>query len=116
MGYRSNVVIYIKKGTEEELKRIVKGAFIANDEFDPDDCEIGKNSQGEPVLYIEYTDYKWYDDYPIVKYWKNIFENIDDRDYLFTKTGEDWDDIEIEGEYGEAYPSSDIEFDIDFIR
>lgn len=114
MGYRSNIVIYIEETEGTTLEQIIKGAFIADNENEPDECEIGENSNGKRVLLIEYNDTKWYDDYPIVKYWKNIFEELDDKHYLYTRDGEYWDDFEIEGSYGEVYPTLDVEYDVDF--
>lgn len=116
MGYRSNIVIYIEETEDTTLEQIIKGAFIADNECYPDDYEIGKNKNGKRVLCVIYEDTKWYDSYPIVKYWENIFKEIEEEHYLYTRQGENWSDIEIEGEYGYAYPIAEIEYDIDFIR
>lgn len=113
IGYCSNVTIYVR-AEEKILNQIIKGAIIANYDYKPNFSKIGKNSSGDKVLLVEYDGYKWYEGYSLPIYWENVFNKLEADDYLFTRQGEDWDDIEIDGCYGEAYPISSIEIDVDF--
>lgn len=112
MGYRSRVDIYIRQD-EEDLKKIIDSAKIIDKYFRDDDYKITKNSDGESVLHIYFDSIKWYDEYPLISFLKQVMNNLNDEDYLFGRTGEEWDDIEIKGEYGYAYVSTSLDFDVD---
>lgn len=58
---------------------------------------------GRLVLGLDYSDWKWYADYPVVQAFKHIwshFEGVEDVNGSFVRIGEDTSDIE-EHIYGE---------------
>lgn len=113
MGYRSTIVIYIKENKDINLEDIVNLSEII-EEMGRDCYELGINSNNEKVLRVTFSDIKWYSTYDIVKFWNNVLNKIDEDDFLFTRTGEDYKDCEIYGEYGYAYPVCEIDYDVDF--
>lgn len=113
MGYCSDVTIYIVEKEDLSIKQMIRGADIV--EIMGQDCyETGINSEGKNILKVTYDYVKWYDGYAIVEYWKKILDSLNPKDYLFTRVGEEEGDIEIDGKYGEAYPVTSLEYDIDF--
>lgn len=113
MGYRSSVNIFIRQD-EEDLKKIINSAKIIDKFFNDNNYEIKNNSDGQTVLHIYFYSIKWYDDFPLISFLEQVMNSLDDEDYLFAREGEAWDDIEIEGSYGNAYPVAKIELDVDF--
>ena len=125
MGYRSNVKIFLVE-TDKKLEEIIEESKKIED-FGY--FTIGKNKKGDRVLSAEFNDAKWYQGYDLVSYWDNIMNKTDDSNYLFTKLGEQVDDVTIDGEYGkahtfidtivdeefgESYSFADIKYDVDF--
>lgn len=113
MGYRSNVNIFIRQD-EEDLKKIINSAKTIDKFFNDNNYEIKNNSDGQTILHIYFRSIKWYNDFPLISFLKQVMNSLNDEDYLFTRKGEEWNDIEIEGDYGYAYPVTEIEFDVDF--
>lgn len=112
MGYCSNVTIYIKQNKKISLKSIERGAK----QFDElnGSFTYGKDSNKNNILLIEYPSIKWYEGYDIVGYWYHIFGQLDYEEYLYTRQGEAWNDIEDKGELGYAYIHTEFDYDIDF--
>lgn len=110
MGYRSNIKIYLVE-TETKLEEIIKESKEA-------ECTgqftIGFNSENKRVLLVEFEGLKWYSEYKLVSYWENILKTTDPNNFLFTRLGEDFKDVEIDGDFGFAYAYSDIGYDVDF--
>lgn len=114
MGYRSEVSIFIEEQENMKLEEIVsKSKEIENyGEF-----TIGNNSKGKRVLLAYFPFCKWYSYYPLVKFWKELtdkLEELNSNTYLFTRVGEEYGDYETYGEYGWSYPITTCEFDVDF--
>lgn len=113
MGYRSNIVIYIVEPKDMSLQEIVRKANEV-EEMGQDCYETGINSYGERVLKVNYEDVEWESGYDIVEYWNNIMEIVGEDRYLFTRAGEENNDVEMYGNYGYAYPVTKFDYDVDF--
>ena len=125
MGYRSNVYIYILE--TEDTKRLIGSleeiieraeAIEKYSEVDEDGYIIGHNKDGLRVLQAKFSDIKWYESYPFVKYWEDIMDTLDEEGYpqlyLATLLGEAPRDFNWRGELGEAYEYTDYDLSIDF--
>ena len=40
---------------------------------------------------------KWYDDFKEVSFLEELMQELNEQDYLFIRTGEDYDDTEVQG-------------------
>lgn len=114
MGYRSEVVIRIKKDVinREEWDRII------NIKRDWDDYATA--CETEKYYHFSAEDVKWYESYDVVMNIMGMLTRIDKRevnnagdDYAFVRMGEDFDDVETLGNLYEC--DLQINRTIDFI-
>lgn len=114
MAYYSNVKIIIAENEVIDIKQVARQAIAIED---VGDIEYGYNDDKIKVLEVTYQGVKWYDDIELVNYWKNIIKKLKDENkdkyFLYTKQGEEWDDIEIEGDYGYVNIITELDYDVD---
>ena len=108
---KERIAEYVRNQLQED---IALDQLSLKEYFDPYCYEIGINSYGEKVLKVNYEDVEWKSDYDIVEYWNNIMEIVGEDRYLFTRIGEENNDIEMYGNYGYAYPITKFDYDVDF--
>ena len=98
MGYRSDVALALSKDAAALLKKRLEAA--TPDERDlidtPDLYEV--DSKTEEALW-RWHDTKWYPEFVEVAFVNAFLENLDDDDYLFIRLGENYDDVEIRGDF-----------------
>ncbi len=108
MGYYSDVGLALNKEAAIKFKNILDNldeqsqetkeikSFILNDAKRRNNAETGEE------LYIWYST-KWYTDdpayFPEITLTENFIKNLEDDEFLFIRIGENFDDIEIQGDY-----------------
>tara|TARA_R110002051_G_C8629279_1_gene484521 strand:- start:352 stop:675 length:324 start_codon:yes stop_codon:yes gene_type:complete len=91
MGYRSSGAIWISQDGYEQLTDEMR-QFLANEEVIDSFTHIHReNIDG---IIFEYEGWKFYDSYPDVKMYREIFALIDEDNYDFVRIGESQQDIE----------------------
>ena len=99
MGYRSEVALVLSKEAAALLKKRLEAA--TPDERDlidnPDRYEV--DSKTEQALWRWHV-VKWYaETFAEVAFIDNFLKELSDDDYLFIRLGENYDDIEIRGDF-----------------
>ena len=98
MGYRSDVAIAMTKKAAELLK--TKLAEATPDQRylldNPDLYEVDSKTE-EALWRWHYV--KWYEEFAEVAFIDNVLKELSDDDYLFIRLGENYDDIELRGDF-----------------
>lgn len=114
MGYRSDVALALTKEGVEKLHVAIAnvGQEILEELielFTNPDKHLGDSETGAELW--SWKDVKWYADYADVAFVENfIFNEADPNNYHFIRICEEWDDIEVEGDF------LDNPFDLHLIR
>ncbi len=98
MGYRSDVGLALCKEAAAILKSMLKEAKV-NERylFDHADHHDVDDDSGDELWRWESV--KWYDGYPEVDFVTNFLHELDPSSYLLVRVGEQYDDIELGGDY-----------------
>ena len=98
MGYRSAVAIAMTKKAAELLK--TKLAEATPDQRylldNPDLYEVDSKTE-EALWRWHYV--KWYEEFAEVDFIDNVLKELSDDDYLFIRLGENYDVIELRGDF-----------------
>ena len=98
MGYRSDVAIAMTKKAAELLK--TKLAEATPDQRylldNPDLYEVDSKTE-EALWRWHYV--KWYEEFDEVAFIDNYLKELSIDDYLFIRLGENYDDIELRGDF-----------------
>ena len=99
MGYRSQVAIELEVKEKEILKTAIKYDEKLKEIVDYADTKDNwdcKEPDQSCVLSWDYI--KWYDGYATINAMMSFLSHIDDESYRFIRMGEDFDDVEHQGE------------------
>ena len=102
MGYRSDIGLALTQSAVQRMHQKLN--------------TLDKNSEAFSVItdFIIYADkhhedadsgaeaylwecVKWYDDFKEVSFLEELMQELNEQDYLFIRTGEDYDDTEVQG-------------------
>ena len=102
MGYRSDIGLALTQSAVQRMHQKLNS--------------LDKNSEASSVItdFIIYADkhhedadsgaeaylwecVKWYDDFKEVSFLEELMQELNEQDYLFIRTGEDYDDTEVQG-------------------
>ncbi len=93
MGYRSDVVIALSKH-----------AYMENVVLQSNLPKVLKDNLPEYKKYFGYYwfiyGFKWYEEYPEVEEVMDFLRNISEDDFAFARLGEEYGDVEFEGDTG----------------
>ena len=99
MGYRSDVAIALASEAIALLKEKLEATKDADKRylFDNPDHHATDNDTGDELF--RWNQVKWYDGYPEVDFVSRFLRELDSSSYLFVRVGEQYDDIELCGDY-----------------
>lgn len=102
MGYRSDIGLALTQSAvqrmHQKLNSLDKNSeafsvitdFIIYADKHHEDADTGAE-----VYLWNYV--KWYDDFKEVSFLEELMQELNEQDYLFIRTGEDYDDTEVQG-------------------
>lgn len=98
MGYYSDVVLVLsKKGAQALNKRIEEADMETGHTFQVDFADKYLSLENAVLYYWE--NIKWYTFFPEVRWLEDFIDSLDEKDFLFVRIGEEYDDTEQDGEY-----------------
>ena len=98
MGYRSDVALVLSKEAAALLKKRLEAA-TPDERYlldNPDRYEVDGKTE-EALWRWHYV--KWYEEFDEVAFIDNFLKELSDDDYLFVRLGENFDDIELRGDF-----------------
>ena len=98
MGYRSDVAIALSKEAAALLKARLEAA-TPDERYLLDNADLHDTDEesGDELWRWHYV--KWYEEFAEVAFIDNVLKELSDDDYLFIRLGENYDDVEIRGDF-----------------
>lgn len=102
MGYRSDIGLALTQSAVQRMHKKLNSldknseAFsVITDFIIYADKHHEDADTGAEVYLWNYV--KWYDDFKEVSFLEELMQELNEQDYLFIRTGEDYDDTEVQG-------------------